>query len=143
MTKTTHTPKILIVDDRPENLVAMKKMLKTLDAELVCAGSGNEALTLALTRERFALCLLDVMMPVMDGFETAELLRQNETTEYTPIIFVTAIGKEQQHIFKGYESGAVDYLFKPIEPNILRSKVSNSRWHDLTLKTRYLEISFS
>lgn len=124
MTKhIAYTPKILIVDDRRANLIAMEKMLKPLGAELVCASSGNEALTLALSQKHFALCLLDVMMPGMDGFETAELLRQNKTTEFTPIIFITAIGKEEQHIFKGYGSGAVDYLLKPIDPKILRSKV--------------------
>lgn len=114
-------PKILVVDDRPENLFAMEKVLKHLDAEVLTAHSGQEALALIL-RHEFALILLDVQMPVMDGFETATLIRDHDKTKQIPIIFVTAISKERQHVFKGYEAGAVDYLFKPIEPEILISK---------------------
>jgi len=115
-------PKILIVDDRPANLVAMKKMLFEVEAELICADSGNAALALTL-QQQFALCLLDVMMPDMNGFETAELMRQNEVTENLPIIFVTAMDKSETHLFKGYASGAVDYLYKPIVKEILLAKV--------------------
>lgn len=114
--------KILVVDDRKENLYAMEKILKTLDCDLFMAASGNEALSLTL-RHDFALILLDVNMPEMDGFELAELLRSNEETKRIPIIFVTAINKEDNSVFKGYESGAVDYLFKPVNVNILLSKV--------------------
>lgn len=116
-------PKTLVVDDRRENLVAMERILNDLDTDLVLASSGNEALALTLEHQ-FALVLLDVMMPGMDGFETAELMRQNETTCDIPIIFVTAIGKDDKQIFKGYETGAVDYLFKPLDTDILKSKVN-------------------
>ena len=118
----TTKPKTLVVDDRRENLVAMQRTLSDVDTELVLASSGNEALALTLEHQ-FALILLDVMMPEMDGFETAALLRQHEATCDIPIIFVTAIGKDDKQIFKGYETGAVDYLFKPLEPDILKSKV--------------------
>jgi len=118
-----YKPKTLIVDDRPENLIAMQRILDSLETELFMASSGNEALALAL-EHHFALILLDVMMPEMDGFETATLLRQNKSTRDIPIIFVTAISKEDNQIFKGYETGAVDYLFKPLDPEILKSKVN-------------------
>ena len=118
----TTKPKTLVVDDRRENLVAMQRILNDLDTELIMASSGNEALALTLEHQ-FALILLDVMMPQMDGFETAALLRQHEATCDIPIIFVTAIGKDDKQIFKGYETGAVDYLFKPLDPDILKSKV--------------------
>ncbi len=113
---------ILLVDDRPENLLVLESILESPDMNLIKTTSGNEALGLILERD-YALVLLDVQMPDMDGFETAELLRGPEKTKHIPIIFVTAISKDQEHIFKGYESGAVDFLFKPIEPEILRSKV--------------------
>ena len=115
-------PKILIVDDRPENLLVMKKMLSGLEAEFVTADSGNAALALTL-QDHFALCLLDVMMPDMDGFETAELMRQNEATRTMPIIFITAMDKSDKHLALGYESGAVDYLYKPVVKEILLAKV--------------------
>ena len=113
---------ILVVDDRPENLLVMESLLEDMDCRIIKAASGNEALSLMLDYD-FALVLMDVQMPGMDGFETAELMRGSERTRYIPIIFVTAISKEQKCIFKGYELGAVDYLFKPIEMEILRSKV--------------------
>lgn len=114
--------KILLVDDRPENLLALENILENPDFDIIKATSGNEALGLMLEYE-FAIVLLDVQMPEMDGFETAELMRGNERTKQTPIIFVTAINFEQKYVFKGYESGAVDYLFKPFDPYILKSKV--------------------
>ncbi len=117
------TPKILIVDDRPENLLVLESLLEGPELEIVRAESGNEALALMLEHE-FALVLLDVQMPVMDGFETAEIMRSNEKNMYIPIIFVTAISQEQKYVFKGYEKGAVDYLFKPLDENILKSKVT-------------------
>lgn len=114
---------VLIVDDRVENLLVLESILENEGINIIKALSGNEALGLMLTNE-IALVLLDVQMPDMDGFETAELMRSSEKTKYIPIIFVTAISKEKSSIFKGYEVGAVDYLFKPIDPIILKSKVN-------------------
>ncbi|TGE33768.1 diguanylate cyclase [Desulfosporosinus sp. Sb-LF] len=114
--------KILIVDDNLGNLLVLEGILEELECNIIRAMSGNEALGLTLEHE-FALVLLDVQMPEMDGFETAELMRGSERTKFIPIIFVTAISKDQRCIFKGYEVGAVDYLFKPIEAIVLKSKV--------------------
>lgn len=114
---------LLLVDDHKENLVALEAVLATPQRQLLMATSGNEALTLALKHD-LSLILLDVQMPDMDGFEVAELLRRNRRTRNIPIIFVTAISKEQKYVFKGYESGAVDYLFKPLDEIILSSKVN-------------------
>jgi PAS domain S-box-containing protein len=113
---------VLIVDDRPENLSSMEALLNDMGLDLVLAQSGNEALRQTLYQD-FALVLLDVQMPEMDGFETAELMRKSPKTRQLPIIFVTAGMNEENHLFKGYEAGAVDYLMKPIEPVVLRSKV--------------------
>ncbi len=113
---------ILIVDDRPENLLVLESVLESPELNIIKATSGNEALGLMLEYD-FAIVLLDVQMPGMDGFETAELMRGSEKTRHIPIIFVTAINKTQKSMFRGYEIGAVDYLFKPIEPLILKSKV--------------------
>ncbi|HEU5046809.1 MAG TPA: response regulator [Rickettsiales bacterium] len=115
-------PNILIVDDRKENLLATEKILRHLDADIFKAGSGNEALSLML-RHRFALVLLDVQMPEMDGFETAKLMQDHDDMKNTPIIFVTAISKEEKYATQAAEIGAVDYIFKPINPEILKSKV--------------------
>lgn len=112
----------LIIDDKSENLAALESILESPAFNLVKATSGNEALRLALEYD-FALVLLDVQMPDMDGFETAELMRGIEKTKNIPIIFITAINKDEKYIFKGYESGAVDYLFKPLDAQILMSKV--------------------
>ena len=114
---------ILIVDDKPANLLALRKLLAKPGLNIVEATGGNDALSLILEYD-FALILLDVQMPDMDGFETAELIRGNEETKHIPIIFVTAVSKEQKYIFKGYDKGAVDYLFKPLDPDILKSKVN-------------------
>lgn len=113
--------KVLVVDDRPGNLFAMKRILEVLPVKTITAGSGNDALRETLHHD-FAVVLLDVQMPEMDGFETAALIRDNEKTKNLPIIFVTAISKEERYVFKGYESGAVDYLFKPIDSTILLAK---------------------
>jgi PAS domain S-box-containing protein len=113
---------ILLVDDHPENLLALEALLSDLGQNLVRAESGIEALRLLLHNE-FALILLDVDMPAINGFETAELVRQRERSRHTPIIFLTAINKADQHVFKGYSLGAVDYLTKPFVPEVLRSKV--------------------
>jgi len=114
--------KILIVDDLEQNLIALEALLEDCGAQIQRAFNGNEALSLMLKNE-YALVLLDVQMPGMDGFETAELMRLNAKTKYIPIIFITAISKEKQFVFKGYQAGAVDYLSKPIEPMFLQSKV--------------------
>ena len=116
-------PKILIVDDRTENLLSLELLLEDIDCEVVKASSGNEAL-LQLSKHRVAVALMDVRMPEMDGFEAATLMRQNSKTSNIPIIFVTATSKEQNHIFNGYKSGAVDYICKPFDPAIILAKVS-------------------
>ncbi len=115
-------PNILIVDDRKENLLATEKVLRHLDAGIFKANSGNEALSLML-RHKFALVLLDVQMPEMDGFEVAMLMQQQDSMRGTPIIFITAISKEEKYATQAAEIGAVDYIFKPINSDILRSKV--------------------
>jgi len=114
---------VLVVDDDPRNLLAMQQVLADLDADVVLARSGAEALRRVLDQD-FAAILLDVHMPEMDGYETAELIRRRERSRHVPIIFLTAINKDEVHIFRGYEAGAVDYMFKPVEPAILRSKVA-------------------
>ncbi len=113
---------ILLVDDRAENLLALEAIFESLGIELVKAHSGPEALKYILTRD-FAVILLDVQMPGMDGFETAKLIKARERSRHIPIIFLTAISKEEMFVFKGYTVGAVDYMTKPFDPNILRSKV--------------------
>ena len=115
-------PNVLLVDDRPENLLALEGVLKPLGARLVKARSGEDAL-LYLLRETFAVILLDVQMPRLDGLQTAQLIKQREQTRHIPIIFITALSRETAYVFKGYEQGAVDYLLKPIDPEILRAKV--------------------
>lgn len=114
---------ILIVDDKRSNLLAMEALLEAPDRNILKAVSGNEALGLALNHD-FALALLDIQMPGMDGLETARLMRQNSRTRHIPIIFVTAIHKDRHQVFEGYSAGAVDYIFKPFEPIILKSKVN-------------------
>jgi CheY-like chemotaxis protein len=116
------SPKILIVDDRPENLLALEAILQGLGHELIKAHSGEEALKRLLT-EDFALILLDVQMPGMDGFETATHIKQRERTRDVPIVFLTAIDGEAHQAFRGYAAGAVDYLSKPFDPWVLRAKV--------------------
>jgi PAS domain S-box-containing protein len=117
-------PAILLVDDRPQNLLALEAILEPLGQELLTAASGEEALRALLGRDDFAVILLDVQMPGIDGFETATLIKERERTKNIPIIFLTAISKEDRHVFRGYEVGAVDYVFKPFEADILRNKVS-------------------
>jgi PAS domain S-box-containing protein len=114
---------ILLVDDRPENLLALRSILESLDCNIIEANSGRQALKHLLTTE-FALILMDVQMPVMDGLETAALIKEREKTRRIPIIFVTALSKEKHYVFEGYSAGAVDYISKPFDADILRSKVS-------------------
>ena len=129
---------VLLVDDREENLVALEGILAPLNLNLLRATSGDEALK-ALLRHDVALILMDVQMPGIDGFETASYIKQVEKTRHIPIIFLTAISKEERHVFAGYSAGAVDYMFKPFDPNILRSKVSV--FVDLHEKKRALQES--
>jgi two-component system, sensor histidine kinase and response regulator len=114
--------KCLIVDDLEDNLLALKALLRRDDVEVLTARSGTEALELLLVHD-VALALLDVQMPEMDGFELAELMRGSERTRHVPLIFVTAGARDQHRIFRGYDAGAVDFMFKPVEPHILLNKV--------------------
>lgn len=114
--------KILLVDDTPENLVSLEAALASLGEELVMAQSGKEALR-HLLNDEFAAILLDVRMPEMDGFETAELIRSRPRSRQIPILFLTGY-RNEEHLFRGYDLGAVDFLFKPIVPEVLRSKVA-------------------
>ena len=114
--------KILLVDDTPENLVSLEAALSGLGEQLVLANSGKEALRYLL-EDDFAAILLDVRMPEMDGFETAELIRSRPRSRQIPILFLTGY-RNEEHLFRGYDLGAVDFLFKPIVPEVLRSKVA-------------------
>ena len=114
--------KILLVDDQPANLVSLEAILEDLGQDLVKATSGTEALR-QLLKDEFAVILMDVRMPGMDGLETAAVIRERERSRHTPILFVTA-HKDDEHLFRGYDAGAVDFLCKPINPLVLRSKVS-------------------
>jgi PAS domain S-box-containing protein len=126
---------ILLVDDRPENLLALEAILEPLNQTLIRAHSGDEALRKLLLHD-FAVILLDVQMPGINGFETARLIKARERTRYIPIIFLTAISKDEEYVFEGYSVGAVDYLAKPFQPDILRSKVNV--FVDLYLKQKQL-----
>lgn len=123
MVTQEHRPVILSVDDQSINLFALNTLLKGLQAEVVNASSGSQALEIALSRRDIALILLDVQMPEMDGYQTAEALKLMESTKDIPIIFVTANSDDAEHIHRGYECGAVDYLAKPIVAQVLTSKV--------------------
>src|SRR4051794_17839518 len=116
-------PSVLLVDDRPENLLALTAVLEPLEVRLVTAESGEEALR-ALLAEDFAVVLLDVQMPGMDGFETAGYIRGRARSARTPIIFLTAVSTDISQVMRGYEAGAVDYVLKPFDPVVLRSKVA-------------------
>ncbi len=115
--------KVLVVDDLEENLLAMRALLESDEVEILTAKSGEAALELLLQHD-IGLALLDVQMPGMDGFELAELMRGSERTRRVPIIFITAGSRDHKRVFQGYETGAVDYLLKPVEPHMLRSKVA-------------------
>lgn len=119
---TVRKPKILMVDDREENLVALERLLRDLPLELYKANSGNEALKLTLHHD-FALALLDIQMPDMDGYELAEILRHEEKTATMPFIFISAIYTDNINVFRGYEKGAFSYITKPFEPEVLLNKV--------------------
>ncbi len=115
--------KLLLVDDRPENLLALEAILEPLGQILVHAHSGAEALKSVLQHD-FAAILLDVQMPDMNGFDAAQIIKSREKSRFIPIIFLSAISKEDAYVFKGYSMGAVDYVFKPFNPDVLRSKVA-------------------
>lgn len=115
-------PKILIVDDRPENLITLKKVLKDLEIELVEATNGNDALKATLYHD-FALALLDIQMPGMDGYELASILREEDKTASLPFIFISAVYTDNLNMFKGYEKGAFSFITKPFQPEILINKV--------------------
>jgi signal transduction histidine kinase len=127
---------LLLVDDRPENLLALEAILEPLGQCLIRANSGPEALKHVLADE-FAAILLDVQMPGMNGFEVAEIIKSRERSRTIPIIFLSAINKEDAYVFKGYSMGAVDYVFKPFNPDVLRSKVAV--FVDLYLKQREIQ----
>src|SRR4051812_11954314 len=127
---------ILIVDDEPKNLAVLETILDDPGYRLVRATSGEEAL-LALMADEFAVLVLDVRMPGMSGFEVAQLVKERRKTSRIPIIFLTAYYNEDQHILEGYVSGAVDYLHKPVNPAVLRSKVAV--FAELHRKERMLE----
>ena len=128
-------PRVLVVDDDERNLLAIETVLEDV-GEVVVARSGEEALR-HLLRGEFAVILLDVFMPGMDGYETAQIIRQREQTKRIPIVFLSAVNKEAEHLMRGYAMGAVDYVFKPVEPVVLRSKVAV--FVDLFAKTREIE----
>ncbi|WP_313640960.1 response regulator, partial [Paenibacillus sp.] len=142
---------ILLVDDRPENLLALEAVLESQHYELIKATSGEEALR-CLLRYDFAVIVLDVQMPGMDGIETARLIKAREKTKEIPIIFISANSKEAEHLFAGYSAGAIDYMVKPFIPQILKSKIQGfvemyitSKKHQtqtmlLQQKTKELEI---
>jgi PAS domain S-box-containing protein len=116
------TPSILLVDDRVSNLVALEAILEPLGANLVRADGAEQALS-AVQEQEFAVILLDVQMPKMDGYEVARRIKALEAPRLTPVIFLTALDEDRRHVSAGYESGAVDYLFKPLDPDVLRAKV--------------------
>src|SRR5438552_1627615 len=115
-------PRVLVVDDDERNLLAIRTVLEDV-GEIVEARSGEEALRHLLKGE-FAVILLDVYMPGMDGYETAQIIRSREQTKRIPIVFLSAVNKETEHLLRGYSMGAVDYVFKPVDPVVLRSKVA-------------------
>ena len=127
--------KILLVDDRAENLVALEAILSSLNQQLVSVRSGEAALRVLLSGE-FAVVVLDVMMPGMDGFQTAAKIKRRALMRDLPIIFLTAAGAEPDHAFRGYAAGGVDYIVKPFDPWVLQAKVSV--WVDLYLKNLQL-----
>ncbi|MBZ3900695.1 MULTISPECIES: response regulator [Streptomyces] len=134
--RTDHSAGILLVDDMEDNLIALEAVLASLNEPLVRARSGEEAMK-ALLRQRFAVVLLDIRMPGMDGFETAAHIKRLDQTKDVPIIFLTGTDADAGYAFRGYATGAADYLTKPFDPWVLRAKVSV--FLDLHRKTRALE----
>ncbi len=128
---------ILLVDDMPSKILALESVLADLGQNIVKAKSGTEALRYLLQQD-FAVILLDVNMPGMDGFETASLIRQRKNSEHTPIIFITAINTNETHVYRGYSLGAVDYIFTPVVPEVLKAKVAV--FVDLAKKTQQIRV---
>lgn len=122
MTYTLAKPPVLVVDDNPANRMALRALLEPLYS-VVAAAAGSEALDLTV-KQNFAVILLDVRMPGMDGYAVAELLRKRERTRYTPIVFISACDKTELHAKRGYHAGATDYLFSPIDEDLLKYKVA-------------------
>src|SRR5215467_10939330 len=116
-------PKILLVDDREDNLLSMETLLEGNDYRIVKANSGRQVLKILLSDLDFALILMDVQMPNLNGFETASLIYERERLRHIPIIFITANNYGEENLFKGYRAGAVDYIYKPVNPDLLRAKV--------------------
>lgn len=136
--------KLLLVDDKRENLLSLQVILGGQDYEFVEAASGKEALRILLKNQDFAIILMDVQMPIMDGFETAELIRESEKLKHVPIIFLTANMNTSEYIFKGYQAGAVDYMIKPLSGEILKAKVTvfaelYRKNHELSVKEEELK----
>src|SRR6188474_314734 len=117
-------PKILLVDDREDNLLSIEAILAPSGYQFVKANSGRQALKVLLTEFDFAIILMDVKMPNLNGFETASLIYEREKLRHIPIIFITANNYGDENMYKGYKAGAVDYIYKPINPDVLRAKVS-------------------
>jgi len=135
--------KILLVDDRTENLYALENILACENRTILKASSGEEALKIAFSDD-LSLILLDVQMPVMDGFEVAHLLKQTNRTKKTPILFVTAISKEKKYMLKGYQEGCIDYLFKPLDIDITQAKVNTLlKFYDQQRELEFKNIELS
>jgi two-component sensor histidine kinase len=136
----TEKPRVLLVDDHPENLLALESLLEGLDVQLVRANSGPEALK-SLLNDEYALVLLDIQMPGMDGFETATLIRSRDRSRHTPIIFVSAIYKSDENVHHGYAVGATDYITKPLDGEVLKAKVAS--FVDMAHNTKMLELEIA
>src|SRR6267378_6448940 len=117
-------PKILLVDDREDNLLSIEAVLEADGYQFFKAYSGSQALKILLTEFDFAMILMDVKMPILNGFETATMIYEREKLRHIPIIFVTANNYGDENVFKGYQAGGIDYIFKPINPDVLRAKVA-------------------
>ncbi len=130
--------KILLVDDREDNLLSIQSVLEPGGYSFVKARSGREALKILLNQIDFALILMDVKMPALNGFETAQMIYERDKLRHIPIIFITAHDQSEQNIFKGYKAGAVDYISKPINPELLRAKVAV--FSDLYQKNHKLQL---
>jgi CheY-like chemotaxis protein len=117
-------PKILLVDDREDNLLSIEAIFESDGYQFIKANSGEQALKVLLTELDFAMILMDVRMPGLNGFETASLIYEREKLKQIPIIFITANAYGDDNLFKGYQAGAIDYIFKPINPQVLRAKVA-------------------
>src|SRR5688572_16046505 len=130
--------KILLVDDREDNLLSIETILAEDGYQFVKANSGRQALKILLKEQDFSLVMMDVKMPGLSGFETASLIYEREKLKHIPIIFITAYSYSDKKVYEGYKAGAVDYIYKPINPQLLKAKVSV--FLDLYKKTRQLQL---